>query len=151
MLDQLGFSECLVGTVLGNCSKAFGGNFYSDSLIKFCDIHSLLLEIWCSFSFPRRVELGRTSAVTVLAPDLGLLAGDVALLCHKVVFSGAILPCVCGFASVSCQPAADKFSLGGRIMSKRLPKQNLVVAQLLVILLNKYGTIEALWNPPKSE
>jgi hypothetical protein len=25
---------------------------------------------------------------------LGLLAGDVALLCHKVVFSGDILPCV---------------------------------------------------------
>ena len=34
-------------------------------------------------------------------------------------------------------------------MSKRLPKQNLVVAQLLVILLNKYVTITLLWNQPK--
>ena len=34
-------------------------------------------------------------------------------------------------------------------MSKRLPKQNIAVAQLLVILLNKYATITTLWNQPK--
>ena len=55
-------------------------------LIKFWDEDSSLLKVWLSLDFAARIKLRRPSAVTITTPDLGLLASDVALLCHKMSF-----------------------------------------------------------------
>jgi len=51
-------------------------------LVKLRDENTPLLEVWLASGLSTRVKLRRSRTVTVAAPDLGFLAGDVTLLCH---------------------------------------------------------------------
>ena len=81
-LDKLGCLEGFVGTVLGDSAKAFSRNVHNHVLAKFWYIDTSLLQVWLAASLATRVKLRRTRAVRVAAPNLGLFAGDVTLLCH---------------------------------------------------------------------
>ena len=84
-LDKICCLECFVGTILCNSAKCLSRYIHDDRLVNLRYEDPLLLKIWLATYFAPWIKLRRTSAVTVLAPDLGLLTCDVALLCHKVV------------------------------------------------------------------
>ena len=92
-LDELCFLKSCVRTVLCNSAESFGRNLNYYGLIDFWYENTLLLKVWLTADFATRVELRRTSAVAVSAPDEGLLASNITLLCHNVFcLSCAILP-----------------------------------------------------------
>ncbi len=84
-LDNSSCLQCLERAVLGDGSKAFGGDVDDNVLINLRHIDALLLEICLALYFPAWVKLRRTSAVAVAPTNLGLLSGYVALLCHTLV------------------------------------------------------------------
>jgi hypothetical protein len=84
-LDQTSFLESGVRAVLGHGTETLGRHLHCHVLVNLRDVDTSLLEVWLASNFPARVKLRRTSAVTVAAAHLGFLAGNVTLLCHKIM------------------------------------------------------------------
>lgn len=89
LLDEIGIFQRLVRTILCNSTNRLCRKVDGDVLVEFRHVDTLFLQVWSPLGLSTRVKLRRTSAVAVLTPDLGLLAGDFTFLCHK---SAAIVP-----------------------------------------------------------
>ena len=85
-LDDTGFFECCVSAVLCNGAKAFCRNFDDYVFVELSDIDALLVKVWRTLCFSRRVKLRRTCAIAVFPTCLGFLPCDFTFFCHICVF-----------------------------------------------------------------
>ena len=98
VLDEVCLFEGRVRSIFCDGAECFGRYVYRNVRTHLRYVDALLLKIWRATNFADRVKLRRTSAVAVASSNLGLLARDVAFLCHKC----------CGILPQSTAMASDE-------------------------------------------